>query len=317
MTPMAFAEPSLKVDVSPTPEYSQLWAYDTYLFNVSLVDFNASNVNLTDYSQDPFGLEYYMKFTWRVIGGYHFGNASTGYASTPKSVYYQEKTNLNNSSPIFNFTIEKDSYEYGALPTENVRMDFNFNIYLIMDDDSTGPRIASKSQTYELMDESKVAFFEGKYYEMNIELKAVLDSKGLDDFNRERYSTILADMNSSLNQGNYIEAQNIWEDYNEDDRTDMIIGLIRASDMQTEKLESLESIEENLTRVENELDLLEEEYEQLQRTYSTLANTYQKINIRLESLEKNLSTAITGVFLASIVFFFIGRYSIEREGKNA
>jgi len=46
-----------------------------------------------------------------------------------------------------------------------------------------------------MIDDTKVRYLEGKYMEMQDEINTVINSSGLESFNRERYQSILVTMN--------------------------------------------------------------------------------------------------------------------------
>jgi hypothetical protein len=220
---------------------------------------------------------------------------------------------LEEKNASFNITLEKDALDYGIKPYESVVITLKFDAFLVMSDESLGPKIASKTCTYQMIDDTKISYLEGKYIEMQEEINTVINSSGLESFNRERYQSILAAMNISLTSGDYVEALDIWDDYNEDDRTDMIIGIITSSDEEYTELERLRDVEAQLDSLEQDLELLQSEYNQLENTYVVLANTYNKVNQELETAKGNLSTAITGVFLTAIGFYFLGRRGVKKE----
>jgi hypothetical protein len=168
-----------------------------------------------------------------------------------------------------------------------------------------------------LVDEMKASYLEGKYLNMQDELNSVVVALGLEGFNREKYLGILEDMNNSLTLGNYVGALDIWDDYDEDDRVDMIKGLVRASSLQFTELTRLQIIEiqleDQLLEIEDRLTITQLEYTQLENTYNALSSTYRKVNSDLEISRRNFSTAITAVFLTAILFYFLGRRGIRRE----
>jgi predicted nuclease with TOPRIM domain len=164
-----------------------------------------------------------------------------------------------------------------------------------------------------MIDETKVEYLNGKFKDMQGEINKAIEATGLNSLNRDRYQGILNDMNTSLTMGDYVEALDIWEDYDEDDREDLINGIINASNEEYTELENLRDIEAQLISLEQDIELLQSEYDQLDNTYVALANTYNKVNQELETVKGNLSTAITAVFLTAIVFFFLGRRGAKKE----
>jgi hypothetical protein len=311
--PIVYAEPALVIELSPEPQYNQVWAYETYLVNMSVQDLNLSLIDFSSYTGNPSALLFDGEIRWRGKGGYDFGEATTGYTYNLDDISIDLTAPLDDGSVLFNHTLEKDALDYGMNPFETVEVIFRFDVYIIMSDESQGPKIASKSRTLTLVDDVKVSYLEGKYVDMQDEINTVIEVSGLNSFNREKYRAILDSMNASLALGNYVEALDVWDEYDEDDRVELILGLIRASNEQYNKLESLQNVENQLQSIENQLSILEEEYEQLEITYAALANTYHKVNAELDDAKRNLTTSITAVFLMAIVFYFLGRRGVRRE----
>ncbi len=319
LVPVAYAEPQLSIVLSPGPQYGQVWAYETYRINMSVQELNLSQIDLSGYTGDPSGLFFDGEVKWRGKGGYDFGGATLGYNRELEKISIDEEVLLDESF-IFNLTLERDAYEYGMLPFETIEVTLRFDVYLVMSDDSLGPRIASKSTTFTLVDEMKVSYLEGKYIDMQDEINAAINASGLTTLNRGRYQGILDEMNSSLTLGNYVEALDIWDDYDEDDRINLIHGLISASEVQYEELsrvqeleDQIDALEDQLNEAESQVHILELEYNQLENTYNTLSNTYRKVNAELDAAKRNVTTAITAVFLTAIVFFFLGRRDRKKE----
>jgi len=315
--PAATAAQNLSIQLTPETQYGQVWAYETYLVNISIQYLNLSSIDFTEFTETPSEILLDGSINWRGKGGYDFGEGTTGYNYNLDAVSVTETITLDGGSAFFNLTLEKDAYEYGMLPFETVEIKLSFDAYVVLSDDSLGPKITSTDRTFTLVDEMKVSYLEGKYLNMQDEINIVLEGSGLNSFNRARYQQILDDMNNSLAIGNYVKALDVWDDYNDDDREDMINGLIRASNIQYSELsteiEELRSIEGQLEEIQTALSLLHIEYNQLESTYNTLSSTYLKVNAELDVAQRNFSTAITAVFLTAIVFYFLGRRGIKRE----
>jgi len=322
--PVLYAEPNLSIELDPEPQFGQLWAYETYLVNMSVQDMNLSSIDFSGFTGTPTGLLFDGEIKWRGKGGYDFGTGTTGYSLNLEKLSVSETVSLDANSAFFNLTLVKDAYDYGRLPFETIEIVFGFDAYVIMNDDITGPKIASKSRTLILVDEMKTSYLEGKYLNMQDEINSVVEALGLEGFNREKYLGILEDMNNSFTLGNYVGAFDIWDDYDEDDRFDLIMGLVRASSLQFTEITRLQIIEKQLEdqlqdtenqlqEAEDRLTIAQLEYTQLENTYNALSSTYRKVNSDLEISRRNFSTAITAVFLTAIVFYFLGRRGINRE----
>jgi len=310
--PIILGEPVLEFKLSPDPIFDQVWAHETYLVNVTLHIYNMSNFDLTGYngSTDKMLIEHTI--TWTGKGGYDFGNSTTGYSYDPIKYYLNQSSPLGTKSFLFNLTFEKDSFDFGIKPYETVEVQVESNVYLIMNDDSKGSAIISRKIDLYLIDEMKSQYLSGKYEEMQEEIFTVTDRPGLDLLNRDKYLKYLNNFNASLTEGNYIKALELWKNYDENDRLDLIKECAKVIEIASEKLNELESVENKLESLKDELETLQSEYELLDETYIALSNTYQKVNTELNSAKKNLSTSISAVFLAALIFYFIGQHGIGR-----
>jgi hypothetical protein len=313
LIPRVGAEPILVFDLSPESQYNQLWAYQTYHVNISIHDFNISSMDMSGFTGKPTGLLFNGSLQWKGKGGYDFGGSTTGYTYILEEIPLGFSSHLEVHSVLFNITLDKDAFDYGMKPFEIVELFFKLNVYVILEDDSIGPKVTSKSLSFILVDDLKISYLEGKYSDMSMEINPVIDVPDLNSFNRKRFQQILDSMNESLGLGDYVEALDIWEDYDEDDRLDLILGLVRASNDQYNELVELENIEDQLEEIETQLSLLEEEYKKLEITYTALANTYSKVNTDLESTKNNLTTSRTAIILVAILFYFLGRRGLGRE----
>jgi len=313
-TPSIYAEPSLELSFYPEAKYNQLWAYETYLVNVSINSFEPFNFS---YVTDPVSLLYRVEIQWQGKGSYDFGSSTTGYNIGLMEKTVNLTTPLEANSVSFNFTNTKDYYELGRLPYETIEVQFIAKVFPVFEDGSLGPQIASCIQTYVLIDETKVSYLEGKQAELIEEINTALKASGLEKLNRERYQGIIEAMNASMTEGNYVEALDIWQDYDEDNRCGLIKGIIRAAESEYAELQTLRQVAEDLRKAETTIDQLKSEYEHLEATYGALANAYNKVNLELEATKRNLTTAITAIFAAAILFYFIGTNIRHRRQQVA
>jgi hypothetical protein len=182
-----------------------------------------------------------------------------------------------------------------------------------MDDKSKSPVIATIKIDLSLVDDMKSQYLIGKYYEIQEEIFSISSLPGLDSLKRDEYLKYVTDMNNSLGLENYIEALEIWKQYDETNRLKLIKDFSHEVEIQYDKINELESLKIEHNLLKEELETLESEYKLLDETYNALTNTYQKVNIELNSSRKNLSTSITAIFLTAIIFYFIGQHGIGRS----
>ena len=311
--PIVIAGPSLEIELFPKSQYNQVWSNGTYLVNLILQDLNLSQVDLTGYTGVPSQLIYEITLTWSGKGGYDFGNKTTGYSYRPITHSVSYLDSISSGSISFDLFLNQDFTEYEVQPYESSKVTISINVYIQMSGGTKGPLVASESQSWDLIDETKVSYLDGKFSDMRYEILTATGASKLNSLNREKYLGILEDMNSSLIQGNYIAAQDVWKDYDDDERNNLLLALVRASDLQSDELDRLEYVETQLSIADRDLESLQDEYDVLEATYVALSNTYHKVNAELDVAKRNLSTAITAVFLSSILFYFLGQRGLIRR----
>jgi hypothetical protein len=310
--PIILGEPVLELELSPEPIFNQVWADETYLVNVTIHNYTITNLDFTGYDSIPYQIFFENTITLTGKGGYDFGNSTTGYSYNLDKHYLNQTASLETRSFEFNLTFQKDSFEYGMKPYETIEILVESDVYFIMDDDSKSPAIITKKIDLYLVDDIKSQYLMGKYNEMQEEIFSISSLPELDSLKRDQYLKYLKDMNNSLAHDNYVEALEIWERYDENNRIKLIKEFAYLVEVQCEKINKLESVEIELNLLKEELETLESDYELLDETYIALTNTYQKVNTELNSSKKNLSTSITIIFLTAIIFYFIGQHGIGR-----
>jgi hypothetical protein len=302
MIPSVCGEPDLVLTVEPEPEYNQMWAFETYWVNVTL-----TGLNVTEYSEyDLTGRVIADGIVrWRGTGQYHHGESVSSYSYKLENDTLTLSAIIDDPSFIFNLTLSRDAYLYGVWPYENVEIILNFNIFLEIENDDSlefGPLIESISLNFLLLDDDKAEYLEDLFLEMDEEVQTMTGALRLNDFNRTKYESIVSAMNASIISGNYIEAQDQWERWDNRERLRMLSSFSEHVYAQTENLEALESVEMELERVQVEFDLIEDRY-------LALLTNNRDTNAELEAMKQSLTTAITVIFLSAIVFFFLGRRS--------
>ena len=311
----AYAKPEIVLTVEPEPTYEQMWAFETYMVNITL-----TILNLTEYSDYDLSGRVIADgiVRWRGTGQYHHGEAVTGYSYKLDEDVLALNASIEDPSFNFNLTLSKDAYLYGMKPFENVEILLSFDIFLEENNGTgveNGPLLGSVSSTYILLDDEKVEYLEGKILEMGTNVHAVTGAKGLPDFNRIKYESMVSAMNTSIISGNYVEALDQWERWDNKDRLRMLNAFSNHVDFQVEELEAFEGVETELEGIERELERAQIEYDLIEDKYFALLANNGKTKVELESTKQGLTTAITGIFLAAIVFFFLGR-RINKTGDE-
>lgn len=313
----------LDLEVSPRPDLNLLYPGESYSFKV-LIENNETDIfpgQPIDPSEEIIkhtgNITISMELVWRVSGDYDFGSATTGYSFIPKRTEMNQTVSLFRTYPrydlTFNYTFEEDGYLLGAKPFEEVKVSAKITAYyeaynwtIGPELPFTGPAFEVKDFTYYLIDETKIDYLNGKYQEMEHEIGLLELLPRTMVMDRDDYYLILYDMNMSLNNADYREAADIWDRYNERQRTTLIRSLIKETNSSITKTIDYDELVINL-------ELAEVNYESIENRYISLNQVYQTRISELEASKENLSTAITGVFLSAIVFFFIGQKIAERK----
>ncbi len=316
---------TLTLYITPEPAFNQPMVGETYMFNLTY-----SNDGVIVSSGEPINSEGSLKYTgnmvvvlkinWNWYGSYDFGEATIGFTKK------LDELTLNTTIPIpingasgwvsFNYTFIRDSFDFGLMPYEDLGLVLTKQLFYEVYDYSNpeeyfkGPKIASSVTNLNLLDDTKIEYVEGKYLEMKGEIEPLKTIEYPQYLNLKRYIGYLETMNSSINQGDYFTALDEFKNYDEKYRATLIFWLTKeAGNALNESHRLTPEIEE----LESQLQLLQTEFNGLEEKYTSLSVTYWAKQAELEAAKQSLSTAITVVFLASIVSFFFGRRSLARK----
>ena len=247
---------------NPEPLHGQLWARETYVLNVTVPDVNISD---PEYAQlDLAGtMLFNVSIRWRGAGQYHHGTGVTGYSYELSQSYFQRVTGFDESSTNINFTLDRDAYRFGMKPFEEVQIIFKIDVYLEVESDGntkTGPLLETKTRTMLLLDEEKVEYLEDLYEDLQSEINLTLLANGLDEFNRTKYAGIVESMNHSLAIGDYPEALEQWDKWDNKERLRMFTSFTNKVNDQTLEFEFLKETKNDLENLQTEYDFLEDKY---------------------------------------------------------
>jgi hypothetical protein len=313
---------SVNIVVEPEPLQGQLNAGETYFFNVTVANDGLSVVPGQLTEEDPWiqytgYLNTVVDFDWKASGSYDFGAATSGYSTQLDDMgltnVFEIPVNGSSVWESFNHTFVRDAFDFGVKPYEalevvvKARVYFEvYNVSVGVDASRRGPMAAEASITLKLLDDKKVKYVEGKYLDMASEVEPLRDVAEAEYLNVSRFMDYLADMNQSINAGDYFSALKTYSKYDDKYRAQLISSL-------TEEASTSYGKTRLISRLEQELDFQNVTYNILEDKYVSLSRTYQAKQAELEAAKQSLSTAITGVFLASIAFFFVGRRSMSRD----
>lgn len=313
---------SVNIVVEPEPLHGQLNAEETYFFNVTVANDGLSIVPGQPTEEDPWiqytgYLNTVIDIDWKASGSYDFGAATSGYSTQldDRGLTNVFEAPVNGSSvwESFNHTFVRDAFDFGVKPYETLevvvkaRVFFEvYNVSVGVDGSHRGPLAAEASITLKILDDKKVDYVEGKYLDMASEVEPLRDVAEAEHLNVSRFMGYLADMNRSIEAGDYFSALKTYSKYDDKYRTQLISSLTEESSASHGKTVFI-------SQLEQDLDFLNVSYSILEDKYVSLSRTYQAKQAELEAAKQSLSTAITAVFLASIAFFFVGRRSVGRN----
>jgi len=312
------------IAVEPEPLYEQIIAGENYVFNVSVANDGLLIAPGQPMEDDPSALykgylHTVVDIEWRASGSYDFGKATSGYSTQLDDMGLANVIEVPvNGSTVwdsFNHTFVRDAWDFGVKPYETLEVTVEARVYLEVYNESSGldeswrgPLVAEKSTTLKLLDDTKVEYVEGKLLDIASEVEPLSGVAGAELLNATRFMGYLAEMNRSIEAGDYFSALKTYSKYDEKYRAQLISSLTEEASTSMEKSLVID-------RLEQELGFLNVSYTVLEDKYVTLSRTYQTRQAELEAAKQSLSTAITVVFLASIAFFFVGRRSVGR-GKR-
>jgi len=306
-----YAKPDLVLNLDPVPAYDQMWAFETYLVNITVIGLNISEYSGYDLSGRVIadGI-----VRWRGTGQYQHGAGVTGYSYILDDEVLTLNTSIEEPSFKLNITLSQDAFLYGMKPFENVEIMLNFDVFFEVNNDTGvkfGPQLGSVSSSYIMIDDDKTDYLEDKLLEMDLEVHAATGAPGLPNFNRTKYESMLSAMNASIHSGDYLSAQDQWERWDDKDRLGMLNAFSREVESRVDELQDLEielqNLETELDEHETELELAQIEYNLLEDKYFALITNNQRTISELESTKQGLTTSITGIFLSAILFFFLGK----------
>jgi len=334
---LSFAAPAVQAEgievsltVVPEPLHSQVNAYQGYMFQVAVE--NRGVVVSPGESVDVSGQTRYtgrvivsLRLTIRGKGNYDFGESTTGYTTPPREDVELSKAvampvNGTMIHVSFNYTFTKDAYDYDLKPYEDAEVTVKAAAYYEVYDQATGPTVTfrgpemdTSTAAFHLIDETKIAYVEGKLKDMADEVSPIASIDRPEFVDAELYLDMLQDMNASIVEGDYFTALATYRRYDEKFRQSLIGSLTREAARSRERAGLIAELEWQVQQLEatleQEMNRLQLELDQEQARYAALSQTYQLKQAELEEAKQSLTTAITAVFLASIAFFFLGRRS--------
>ncbi len=316
----ACAEPELVLNVDPEPLYNQMWAFETYAVNITLM-----GLNISEYSEFDLSGRVIVDgiIRWKGTGQFTHGAGVTGYSYNLDEEVFRLNASIEDPSFKLSLSLSQDAFQYGMKPFEDVELKLSFDVFFEVNDESgveIGPLLGSVSSTYILFDDEKREYLKDMLLEMEAEVHAATEAQGVSDFNRTKYESMVSAMNASIISGNYLKAQGQWERWDEKDRLGMLRAFSRHVNSRVEEFESIESqlegveselkgMESELEVVMSELDLAHIEIDLLEDKYFALITNNQRTISVLESTKQRLTTSITGIFLSAMMFYFLGRRS--------
>ena len=312
----------MDIAVEPEPLHGQLNAGETYVFNVSVANDGLLIAPGQPTEEDPSTLYTGYLYTvvdveWKASGSYDFGASTSGYSTILDDMgltnVIEAPVNGSIAWDSFNHTFVRDAFDFGVKPYETLEVIFEARVYLEVYNESLGldasrrgPLAAEASTKLKLLDDKKVKYVEGKYLDMASEVEPLRGVAEAEHLNVTRFMGYLSEMNTSIEAGDYFSALKTYSKYDDKYRAQLISSL-------TEEASTSYGKTLLISQLEQELDFQNVTYNILEDKYVSLSRTYQAKQAELEAAKQSLSTAITGVFLASIAFFFVGRRSVSRD----
>lgn len=308
----------LEIDIEPEPLFNQLFHNETYTIEVGI-----QNVNITKSFDQPVEENPKLKYTgnvtiilllkWAAKGSFDYGEGTTGYHIN------LEQLNLNKSIPIpssgnissinFIHIFEHDGFHFGIKPYETITITLSIEVYYqvynvtkSIDQKLIRGKIAGWSKSFTFIDNSKIRYIEGKLKDLMDEVELLNLLPKTNFINKTKYLNLVNKMQSSLNDGDFSLSLKVYDKYADRDRLELIKSLISETNSSLLKAE-------NTDVMINEIELWKTSYDHLENKYVILQNTYQDKLVELNNLKQNLTTAITSIFISSVIFFFLGRIS--------
>lgn len=307
--------------LTPEPQFRQVWANKLYTFNVSaLTEPGTMDPGMAVEGRPGYtytgDMKVYLEMVWRAVGGFDFGTSTTGYNTLlDENGFYVEldaPVEGNRSTTLFNFTFTRDAFELGAKPFEDVEITITMTLYPIIESGGKtelGDSILEKGKNLVLIDSMKTRYVEGKFEEMQAEVNEALRLENPVKVDQFLLNELVSEVGGLIEAGDYVEALDEYKKYDEKHRTNLLVQLVDEALLAEDSLQVVEELESSVQSLEDELAYYQGENLQLEEQYMTLTTLFQSKQAELDAAKRSLTSAITVVFLASIVFFFLGRRS--------
>jgi hypothetical protein len=320
---------NMYLTITPPPVYNQLTVGNTYnvtYINNGIIVYRGEPANTLGTVKYTGNMQIVLDVSWKGYGGYDFGESTTGYSLNLGSISMNRTLlmpqNKTTSTVLFNYTFVRDGFDFNLKPYENLEVTIDSHLYYEVYNVSLarpfrGPSINGTKITMNLLDETKVDYVKGKYQNMLDEIEPIKPLKGAKYINVNKFLGYLEQVNESINKGDYFTALADYQRYANNYRAALINSLTKEVIYTLNETKVITSQNEDLSKrisiLEEQYNGLEAEYNGLNAKYEELSATYQAKQAELQSAKQNLITAITAVFLAAILFFFIGRRSVTSK----
>jgi len=301
LLPLVRGEPTVDVALYPEPLFGQIYPLTEYTVMARL------NYSQNTAPSPPTGaLNFTVSIVVRLRGSYHFGESVTGYSMILREEGFWVEAVGGAHEACFNWSLDKDYFELGAMPYEDVQVEFNLRVL------SEGSVLAVGQGVFHLVDSSKEEYVLGKISEMAGEVGLIQEL----DLDRDisNYVEALGEAQASMAVGDVVGALKVVEVYEDRMRPRLIVLLSRALEESLGVRQELEAEVEGLVGELEECAGLEAQLESLESTLETLSLAYTEANKALGEARRNLTWALTGVFAAGFLGFFAGRWSLGRWG---
>jgi hypothetical protein len=321
---------SVKITIQTTPELylNQLTSGDRCSFQVEIQNLGVSVqkgqiVNASDPSEKYSGnFTVQTNFELRKEGGLYYEGQSVGYTmslnNTQIDNYYTVTIPPIGGTLryIFTYNLTKGYEILGVRPDENLVLYFRVNVFVQSYSDKdggyqlhVGNRVQTLKNLYYIIDFVKKEYITGKFLDIRLEISPLKNINSAQvQIGKDYYNNILNNINATINDGNYVYALQLIQNYYQFDQVKLISLLFS-------NLNSTGQAADAYVRLSTRYTALDANYKQLGTDFYTLLSVNQVQAENISQLEKDLASSkenylilsITGILLMFAVGFIVGR----------
>ena len=313
---------------TPEPFLHQLTSGDECSFRVEIQNLGVSAqkgqvVNASDPSvkySGNFTVETF--FELRKLGRLYYGGQSVSYITSLNNTqidnYYSITIPPINGTLKYTFTynLTKGYEVFGVRPDENLVLYFRVNVFVQTYSDkdgkyqlSLGDRIKTQRNDYYIIDFVKQEFIRGKFIDIKGEVGQLnnVNSEQV-QIGKEYYTRLLDNLNSTINNGDYVNALELIQNYYQFEEPTLVSLLFSNLNSTGQAADEYLKLKKDYATLDANHNLLESDYEAVLYLNNLQENNITQLKEQIQkSKEDLLILSVTGIITMFTIGFILGR----------